>query len=282
MPFYMTVTQKNEIWYPSFTACRRKFTFLAEAGLKTTIWVLMSAVGLVLLVVCLNVANLMLGQALGRERELAIRSALGGGRRRLVRQFLTEGLVFAFVGGTLGVGIAYWAIRAFRMIRPVELPIGAHVELNVVVLAFLAGISLATAVLFWLFPSWKASRLDVVDGLKSGGRGTIASTPQKFIQGLIAAELALSLMLLAGASLLMGSLLKMNSEPLGFRPEGLVINSLTLPPNQYSTAPLRLAFYEQLSARLGNTSALSTAGQQTPVVYFVCSPQTICLSLTSR
>jgi len=243
---------------PIIHGLQEEFSFLAEAGLKTTVWLLMSAVGLVLLVVCLNVANLMLGQAINRERELAIRAALGGGRRRLIRQFLTEGLVFAFFGGTFGVGIAYWAIRAFRIFRPVELPIGAHVEMNVVVLVFLAGISLLTAIVFGLLPSWKASRLAVVDGLKSGGRGTTTSTPQKFIQSLIAGELALSLILLAGASLLMGSLLKVNSEPLGFRPEGIVINSVTLPPSHYSTATVRLAFYKQLSASLGKTSALST------------------------
>ncbi len=244
---------------PIVHSLQEEFTFLAEAGLRTTVCVLMVAVGLVLLIVCLNVANLMLGQALGRERELAIRAALGGGRGRLARQFLTEGLVFASVGGTLGAGIAYWAIRSFSVVRPVELPIGAHVQMNGPVLAFLAGTSVITAILFGWFPSWKASRLVVVESLKSGGRGTIARTPQKFIQGLITAELALSLILLAGASLLMGSFLKMNSEPLGFRPEGLIIKSVTLPANHYSAAPRRLVFYEQLVARLGDKSALSTA-----------------------
>ncbi|MBV8864384.1 MAG: ABC transporter permease, partial [Acidobacteriaceae bacterium] len=238
---------------------QEEFTFLADAGLRTTVWVLMVAVNLVLLIVCLNVATLMLGQALGRERELAIRAALGGGRRRLARQFLTEGLVFAFFGGTLGIGIAYWAIRSFRIVQPVELPIGAQVEMNGPVVTFLAVVSMTTAILFGLFPSWRASRLAIAESLKSGGRGTLAVRPQKLIQGLITAELALSLVLLTGASLLLGSLLNMNSEPLGFQSDGLVINSVTLPASHYSAAPRRLMFYERLVTRLGDKSALSTA-----------------------
>jgi putative ABC transport system permease protein len=237
---------------------QEEFTFLAETGLKTTLWVLLGAVGFVLLIACLNVANLLLGQVLGREREFAVRAALGGGRRRLIRQLLTEGLLLASIGGALGIGVAFSAVRYFRATKPIEMPIGARVEMNWPVLAFTVAVSVVTALLFGLLPAWKASRLDAIEVLKGGGRGSIASTPQRLIRGLIATEMALSLVLLAGAGLLMESVLKMDSEPLGFRAEGLAVTSIFLPPNHYPDAAHCLQFYERLISKLGNQSAIAT------------------------
>jgi predicted permease len=238
---------------------QEEFTFLAEAELKTTLWVLLAAVGFVLLIACLNVANLLLGQALGRERELALRAALGCGQRRLIRQLLTEGLLLASIGGALGVGVAFSAVRYFRAVDPIEMPVGAHVEINWYVLAFTAATSLVTAILFGLLPAWKASRLDVIEGVKASGRGSAASTPHRLIKGLIAAELALSLVLLAGAGLLMESVLKMGSEPLGFQAEGLAVTGITLPAKQYPDVRRRLQFYQRLESKLGDNATLATA-----------------------
>ena len=242
---------------PAVNDLQGEFTFLAEVGLKTTLWVLLVAVSFVLLVACLNIANLMLGQGLEREREFAVRSALGGGRGRLVRQLLTESLLLASIGGALGLGIAFAAVRYFHAINPIEMPIGAHVELNWSVLSFTAATSLVTAVLFGLLPSFKASRTDVMEGLRAGGR-SISSAPLRLINGLIAAEMALSLILLAGAGLLMKSLLTMDSEPLGFRPEGLNVTTITLPATHYPDAARRLQFYKQLITKLGDRAALAT------------------------
>jgi putative ABC transport system permease protein len=238
---------------------QEEFTFLAEVGLRKTLWVLLGAVGFVLLIACLNVANLLLGRALGRERELAVRAALGGGRQRLLRQLLTEGLLLACVGGALGVGVAFAAVRCFRAINPIEMSIGAHVEINSPVLAFTAVVSMVTAVVFGLLPAWKASRVDAMEGLKAGGRGSIANAPQRLIKGLIAAELALSLLLLAGAGLLLESVLNMNSEPLGFHPEGLAVMDITLPANHYPDPARRLQFYERLISKSGDRLAIATA-----------------------
>lgn len=235
-----------------------EFAFLAEAGLKTTLWVLFAAVGLVLLIACLNVANLLLGQALVRERELAVRAALGGGRGRLLRQLLTEGLLLACLGGALGVGVAFSAVRYFRAINPVEMPVGTRLEISWPVLAFTAAISLVTAMLFGLLPAWRASRLEAIEALKAGGRGTVASTPHRLIRGLVAIEMALSLVLLAGAGLLTKSVLNMDSEPLGFRPEGLAVMAITLPANHYPDASRRLSFYQRLISKLGDRAAIAT------------------------
>jgi putative ABC transport system permease protein len=238
----------------------QEFTFLAEVGLRTTLLVLTGAVAFVLLIVCLNVANLLLGQAAGRGHEYAMRAALGGGRLRLMRQVLTEGLLLATAGGALGIGVAFLAIRYFRALNPVELPVGTQVEISWPVPAFAGAVSVLTALLFGLLPAWRASRLDAIEAIKGGGRGSVSAAPQRLAHTLIAAEMALSLMLLAGAGLLMQSVLKMDDEPLGFRPEGLTVTSLTLPPRYYLDSQIRLQFFDKLIDRLGNQPvALSTA-----------------------
>ena len=238
---------------------QQEFTFLAEAGLSTTLWILFGAVCFVLLIACLNVANLLLGQALGRERELAVRAALGGGRKRLLRQLLTETLLFTLVGGALGVGIAFAGVRYFRAANPVEMPIGAHVEISLAVLVFTTTISIATSSLCGLLPAWKASRLDAGEALKSGGRGSIAVIPQSLVRGLVTIEVALSLILLAGASLLIGSVLNASSESLGFNPNGLVLAQIALPKQLYPDAAHLLHFYEQIDSRFRDRLAVATS-----------------------
>jgi len=245
---------------PTIHDLHEEFTFLAEVGLRTTLLVLTGAVAFVLLIVCLNVANLLLGQAAARRQEYAMRAALGGGRLRLVRQVLTEGLVLAIAGGALGIGLAYLAVRYFRALNPVEMPIGTHVEINWPVLAFAGAVSVLTALLFGLIPAWRASRLDPIEALKTGGRSSVSAAPQRLAQTLIAAEMGLSLVLLAGAGLLMQSVLKMDDEPLGFHPEGLTVTSVTLPPRHYPDRQSRLQFLDKLMEHLGSQpAALSTA-----------------------
>jgi predicted permease len=245
---------------PTVHNLQEEFTFLADASLKTTLWVLLGAVTFVLLIACLNIANLLLGQAVARERELAVRAALGCGRRRLLRQLLTEGLLLASIGGALGVGVAFAAIRYLGAVQPVEMPIGARVEINWPVLAFTAAVSVLTAFLFGLLPAWRASRLDAIESLKAGGRGSVSNRPRRLTQALIAGEMALSLVLLAGAGLLMESVLNVDHEPLGFRPEGLAVTGVTLPANRYPDAASRLQFYDRMVSRLGDRTAALTTG----------------------
>jgi predicted permease len=237
-----------------------EFTFLAEVGLKTTLLVLTGAVAFVLLIVCLNVASLLLGQAVTRGREYAMRAALGGGRLRLVRQVLTEGLLLAAAGGTLGIGVAVLAVRYFQAQNPIELPVGVRVEINWPVLGFAAAISLVTALLFGLLPAWRASTLDPIEALKGGGRGSISAAPQRLARTLITGEIALSLVLMTGAGLLMQSVLKMDDEPLGFRPQGLAVTNVTLPPRHYLDPQSRIQFFNKLMERAESEPvALSTS-----------------------
>jgi predicted permease len=245
---------------PTVHNLQEEFTFLADANLNTSLWVLLGAVGFVLLIGCLNVANLMLGQSVQRERELALRAALGCGRRRLTRQLLTEGLLLASVGGALGTGVAFAAISYFRSVNVVEMPIGARVEMNGPVLVFTAVVSVSTALLFGLVPALRASRLDALEGLKTSGRGSVSNVPRRLAQALIAAEMALSLVLLAGAGLMMESVFNMDHEPLGFRPEGLTVTDLRLPVNRYPNAASRLQFYDRITLQLGDHAAALTTG----------------------
>ena len=234
-----------------------EFTFLAEARLRATLWILLAAVMFVLLIVCLNVANLLLGQGLARQHELSVRAALGCGRFRLARQLLTEGLLLAAIGGAAGIAVALGAISYFRTTAPIEMPPGADVRMSWPVLAFTAAISLVTALLSGALPAWRASRLDAVESLRMGC-GNAQTTPHRVMKTLIATEMALSLVLLAGSGLLMQSVLRMGSEPLGFESRGLVTAGVKLPVKGYEAAGRRLRFYDRVLGALGDNAALST------------------------
>ena len=183
---------------PAVSPLQDDFTWLAGRNLRTTLWTLMAAVALVLLIACLNVANLLLGRALVRSRELAVRAALGGGRSRLIRLLLTEGLLLAVLGGALGIAIADSAVRYFRSVNPVELPVGAHIDISRPALLFTAAVSLATVLVFALAPAWRSSAVDLHRALRS--RGGVATPGRNSVARLIvAAEMTLSVALLAGA-----------------------------------------------------------------------------------
>jgi putative ABC transport system permease protein len=229
---------------PSVSFLRDQFTWLAARNVRTTLWILLGAVTLVLLIACANVANLLLGRSMMRGRELAVRAALGGGRARLFRQLLTEGLVLAVLGGAGGVWIAFGALRYFRAVNPVELPVGTEVSIDGAVLAFTLLLSGVTALLFGAAPAWKASRADLNIALKSGGRGTVRGGGLGRV--MVAAEMALSVVLLAGAGLLMESVLRMGSVDLGYPAGGLVSAGVVLPDSSYRDADARVRFYREL------------------------------------
>jgi putative ABC transport system permease protein len=224
---------------------RGEFTFLAGRTLRATLILAFGAVLLVLLISCLNVANLLLAQLSERRRELAVRAALGSGRSRLIRQVLTEGLLLSIFGTILGVAIAYAALSYFRISNPIELSVGADARVNLLVLGFSIALSVATALIFGLLPALRASRVDLTEHLKAAGRGVVRGR-HGFAKAVIGAEIALSFLLLIGAGLLMTSALRMGSEPLGFNFDRVVTTRVTLPAFRYMTDAQRMLAYDHL------------------------------------
>src|SRR5579872_6055935 len=200
-----------------------EFTWLTGRNLRLSLLVLFGAVSFVLLICCVNVANLLLARAAGREREMAIRAALGSGSRRLLRQLFTENVLLAMVSSAAGIGLAAGGIHYFRIAHAVELPPGTAIELNASAFAFTGALALLTALLFGAIPAWKASRVDLNEALKAAGKSSSQGSRQhRFGKTLIVAEVALTSVLLASAGLLIQSMVRFAATPLGFRETGLL------------------------------------------------------------
>ncbi len=244
---------------------QQEFTWLAGRNLRLTVLILFGAVSLVLLITCVNVANLLLSRSLVRRRELAIRAALGSSRTRLVRQLLTESLLLCVSAAVLGIGIAAGCIHWFRIANPVELPPGATLSLNLPVLIFTLGLALVTTVLFGFMPAWNGSKVGIGEALKSGGRHSTGISGQRLAKGLIAAEILFSVVLLAGAGLLIRSIANFASAPLGFAPDRLITMTVTLPPLSYPKPQQRTAFYDQVKSRILALPGAEGAGMSTRV-----------------
>jgi predicted permease len=244
-----------------------EFTFLAGRNLRATLVLLLVAVALVLLIACLNVANLLLARSSARAREFAVRAALGSGRARLVRQLLVEGLLLAAMGGIAGVAIAVALVKYFVHANPIEVPIGSDVTVNLPVWLFTALLTMATALVFGMAPAWSGSRTDAGSGLRAAGRGAIAGGNRRLASALIAAEISLSLMLLAGAGLLMRSVLKFGAADLGFDPDNVVATKSSLPEKRYTSSTDQVRFYDDLRSRLNaipGVEASATAANLPP------------------
>jgi predicted permease len=201
-----------------------QFLFQAGKNLRATLGLLAAAVALVLLIACLNVANLLLARSSARTREFAVRAALGSGRARLVRQLLVEGLLLAGIGGAAGVMVAVGMVKYFLHANPIQLPIGSDVSVNLPVLLFTALLTMATALVFGIAPAWSGSRTGVSTALHAAGRGSISSGNHRLTRVLITAEISLSLMLLSGASLLMRKRVEDGHSAFGLRPRTLSIH----------------------------------------------------------
>ena len=235
---------------------QEEFTWLAGRNLRLSLLVLLAAVGAVLLIACVNVANLLLGRSLARQKELAVRAALGSGRARLLQQLLTEALLWSVSAAVLGACLASAAVAWFRAANPIQLPPGNRVEVNAGVLAFTAALSIAATVLCGLGPAWGASRIDLHDVLKAYGRASAQSKGRRAIgKGLVVAEVMLSLVLLVGAGLLIESVSRFASAPFGFSPGRLVTMTISLPRKTYAANEQRVRFLNQVAARLGAISA---------------------------
>ena len=231
--------------------------------IKTALWVLMSAVGLVLLIACANVANLLLVRASSREREIAVRQALGVSRWRLIRQLLTESAILGLMAGVIGLFLGYWALRVLTTLAATSFPrvVEAHMDLRV--LAFTLLVSLATGILFGLAPAF-SSRHVTHDALKEGGRGGTAGAGSQRLRGaLVVAEVALSLTLLVGAGLLIRSFLRLQEVDTGFRPEGVLTMRISLPEEKYAKIEQTRAFYRELLDGVRRLPGVDAAGGAT-------------------
>src|SRR5580700_5620844 len=230
---------------------REQFTWLAGRNLRVALLVLLAAVELVLLIACLNVANLLLGRSTGRQRELAVRAALGSGRSRLVRQLLTESMLLGALGTLFGILLAMAGVRYFNSANLVELPPGNHVTINFHVLGFAVFLTAATGWLFGLLPAWRGSQVDLNEVLKQSGRSIIRAGGHHASRLLVVGQVALSMILLAGAGLLIESIVRLASVPLGFHADHLLTAEVALPPQAYSELNQRSGLYEKLVAELG-------------------------------
>lgn len=232
--------------------------------IRPVLLILLGAVGLLLLIACANLANLLLARAASREREIAIRGALGAGRRRIVRQLLTESLVLALAGGGLGLVLATWGVRLMRGIVPDMFPMLQHMGVDLRVLAFTLGISVLTGLLFGLVPAWRSSRMDLNTTLKeAAGRSESAGGSNRIHSFLLASEVALAVLLSVSAGLLVRSFARVMGVDPGLRTENILTMSLSLPQVKYDTPVKRTNFYKNLTERLETLPGVRSAGAVT-------------------
>jgi putative ABC transport system permease protein len=224
---------------------------LVPGATSAALWILLGAVSFILLMACANLANLLLARASTRRRELAVRLALGAGRMRIVRQLLTESLLLALAGGALGVLLTLWGVPLLLRLSPGDLPLFGIVGVNGPVLAFTLLISALAGLAFGIWPALVATRYNVHEGLKEGARETAGGPGQKMRSSLVAAEIALGVVVLAGAGLLLRSFLLLEQTPLGFQPEGLLTFRVIPRAEKYSFVSQRTAFYQQALEKIG-------------------------------
>jgi len=224
---------------------------------------LLAAVGAVLLVACSNVANLLLVRFTGRQREIAMRMALGADRRGVVRLFVLESTTISVIAGVIGLCLALWIVSAVPKVAGDNIPLDSHVTLHWPVLLFTLGLSLLTGFVMGLYPAWQSSRIDLVEGLKEAGRAISGSRAQhRFRRGLIAAQVGLSMVLLTAAVMLISSFVRLSGQESGFRSDHVWAGGIGLPLTRYPDASTRAHFVQQLIDDLQTSpgvEAVSTA-----------------------
>jgi putative ABC transport system permease protein len=226
---------------------------------RRSIWVLQAAVGFVLLIACANLANLLVARAETRRREFAVRTALGAGRMRLLRQFLTEGVVLSLIGGALGFVIARAGVQTIVRLYPDSLPRTSEVSIDLSVLLFTLGLSIATGVAFGFAPLMHTRVTALMAALKEGGARTAGSARHLVRRGLVVVEIALAVMLVTGAGLLLRTVYNLASVDAGFDRSRLVTFQMALPAVNYPTAAGRAQLYQRLLDRLRTVPGVQAA-----------------------
>ena len=224
---------------------------------RGTLWILFGAVGFVLLIACANIANLLLARATARQKEMAIRTALGAGRWRIARQLLTESVLLAIVGGVLGLFVAHWAIRFILYVSPTAIPRSREITLDWRVLGFTLLLSFVTGMLFGLVPAVQAAEVDVHETLKETGRGV--SGRHWLRSSLVVVEVATTMILLIGAGLMIRSFYRLENVNPGFSYEHLTSFSVTLPQKKYATEDQRSGFFSRLLENIRTLPGVESA-----------------------
>ena len=259
------VAQQLEQQYPKSNAgwgvrLRTLHDWLVPEPARRSVLMLFAAVGFVLLIACANVAHLLLARATRRRRELAVRVALGASRGRVLRQLLTESLLLALLGGVAGALLALWSTELIRVSTTLNVPRLAETRLDARVLGFSFLMTLLTGLLFGLAPAWQASRLNLNEILRTGGRG---DGRQGLRGALVVAEVALALVLLIGAGLMLRSFARLQNVPLGFAPENVLALQISLPGARYGERAARVNFYDELLERLRAVPGVTDAAAVT-------------------
>jgi putative ABC transport system permease protein len=234
-------------------------------SVRTALVVLLTAVGFVLLIACANVANLLLVRAASRQREVAVRYAIGASRGQIVMQLLLESLVLSVAAGLAGIFVGWWGLQALLAMLPVDLPTLARATLDWRVVAFTAGLSMLTGVVFGIVPALQAARVDPIEGLREGGRGTVGSRrAHRTRNALVVLEVALAAVLLIGASLLVQTFVRLLNVNTGFLVDGVLTMEVALPRTVYP-GPRAADFFERLVGRLSAVPGIDGAAAASSV-----------------
>src|SRR5205809_7636367 len=255
-------TAFREKWRVGLLSFKETF----PSGIREVLWILFGAVGLLLLIACANVSYLLLSRAISRQREIALRASLGATRARLVRQLLTESLLLSTLAGALGAVMAFGVLRAIiAVVPPGTIPDESEVVINLPVLLFSVGVSALTALLFGLAPALYACTRDLVQPLKEAAGASVGGGARRTIlrDGLVVAEVALSLVLLAGAGLMIRTLFVQLAVDFGFQPGRLLTMRIPLPEQHYPDALRRNAFFQELLPRIAAVPGVMSAGLNT-------------------
>jgi putative ABC transport system permease protein len=246
----------NKGWGVTLTPLRDQLA----GEIKPALLVLLGAVGFVLLIACVNVANLLLARAAVRHKELALRAALGAGRLRIVRQLLTESLLLALLGGAIGLLLARWCLDILVALSPPNLIGAGQVGLNLPVLGFTLGVSLLTGIIFGLAPALEASHLNLSDSLKESSRGNAGGTRGRRLRdALVVAEVGLALVLLVGAGLMVRSFMQLQAVNPGFDTKNMLTMRVLLPSTKYTEDTQVINFFRQSVSRISTLPGVTSA-----------------------
>jgi putative ABC transport system permease protein len=259
-----TVTGRLEQQYPDFnagwTALMVPLQDRVVGDVRPAMWVIVGVVGFLLLIACANVANLLLARSAARRQEIAVRRALGAGRLRLIRQFLTESIMLALAGGALGSLLALWGVEFLTRLGPGTIPRLDEVRLDWRVLLFTLGVSILTGIIFGLIPALHTSNPNLTESLKEGGRSSTEGVRgTRLRNALVVAEIAIALVMLIGAGLMVKSFSRLQSVDPGFKPDRILAVDLSLPSAKYKEPTQQVAFWDQLLGRVSNLPGVERA-----------------------